>query len=237
MKCPDNLTEVELDMLGSMLAHVQSRVIPNIEALDGFFVALACYTDMVTPSDFLPILQVAKDARDDRVFKTIQDTEIFSGLVYRFRQYVNDCVLSNDLYMPLWLKDRRGRYHGNDWARGFLAGIDLHYDIWAELIADEERGGVMVPIWALAYEHHDDPEQQPFNKPVTEALRQELLFAIAGGIIHMRTYFQDRQLCHKELVRQVCFPSGTFKHHRHKIRHNDPCPCGSGRMFRQCCGT
>lgn len=33
---------------------------------------------------------------------------------------------------------------------------------------DENEGGAMVPIWALAYEHHEDPEMRPYGaRPIS----------------------------------------------------------------------
>ena len=30
--------------------------------------------------------------------------------------------------------------------------------------------------------------------------------------------------------------SGTFRREGKKIGRNDPCPCGSGKKYKQCCG-
>ena len=43
-----------------------------------------------------------------------------------------------EVYVPLLLKDEDGVAHGNDWARGFMRGMHMRHDDWAELVDDEE---------------------------------------------------------------------------------------------------
>ena len=56
--------------------------------------------------------------------------------------------------------------HGNDWARGFMRGMHMRHDGWAELMDDEEHGGCLVPMMMLFHEHDEDPEMRPeANQP------------------------------------------------------------------------
>jgi len=47
----------------------------------------------------------------------------------------------NEVYVPLLLEDEDGTAQGNDWARGFMRGMGMRHDGWAELVNDEEHGG------------------------------------------------------------------------------------------------
>jgi yecA family protein len=54
-------------------------------------------------------------------------------------------------------------------------GTHLHHESWKELFADEEHGGPLVPILALAHEHDPDPEMRPYNgaqKQCAKLIRQ-----------------------------------------------------------------
>jgi len=55
-----------------------------------------------------------------------------------------------------------------DAANEFFSGINLRHDIWSEIINDEENGGSMVPIWALAFEHDPDPKMRQFEEPIDD---------------------------------------------------------------------
>jgi uncharacterized protein len=52
--------------------------------------------------------------------------------------------------LPLLLEDENGMEHGNDWARGFIRGTRLRHDGWAELLADDDHGGCMIPRLMLS---------------------------------------------------------------------------------------
>ena len=81
--------------------------------------------------------------------------------------------------MPLLLEDENGVAHGNDWARGFMRGMHMRHDGWAELMDDEEHGGCLVPMMMLFHEHDEDPEMRP--EPISPEKREEVIKAAHGG--------------------------------------------------------
>jgi uncharacterized protein len=52
------------------------------------------------------------------------------------------------------LNDESGVAPANDWATGFIRGVDMRRDSWRALMRDDDHVGVLIPIMALAYEHH-----------------------------------------------------------------------------------
>jgi hypothetical protein len=75
--------------------------------------------------------------------------------------------------MPYLIEDGEGKIHANDWAKGFLAATHLRFDVWAEIVNDEERSGPFVPMWALAYENSEEPITVKIVTPVGGQKRQE----------------------------------------------------------------
>jgi yecA family protein len=69
------------------------------------------------------------------------------------RDFIAHTLESGDVFTPLLLEDENGTFPANDWATGFLRGLDLRRKEWAPLLEDEEHAGAPVPIFALAYEH------------------------------------------------------------------------------------
>ena len=63
-------------------------------------------------------------------------------------------------------------------------------DGWAELIADEERGGCMVPILMLYHEHDSDPEMR--LAPIGAEQRETVIEHMAAGLIGAYRYFRER---------------------------------------------
>jgi uncharacterized protein len=60
--------------------------------------------------------------------------------------------------VPLLLEGENGVAHGNDWAHGFMRGMGMRHDGWAETVNDEED---LIPMMMLQYEHGEEPEMRP----------------------------------------------------------------------------
>jgi hypothetical protein len=94
--------------------------------------------------------------------------------------------------MPYLIEDGEGKIHANDWAKGFLAATHLRFDVWAEIVNDEERSGPFVPMWALAYENSEEPITVKIVTPVGGQKRQEK--PVIGCFLACSICFADRSL-------------------------------------------
>jgi yecA family protein len=132
----------------------------NLEQLDGFFAALTSGPQIVPPSDYLPVICGDEMVLQDTVNAqpVLQD---FLSLMMRHWNTIADTLHSGEVFLPLLLQDENGITPANDWAIGFLRGMEFHKEEWAALFADENHGGWLVPIFALAHEHDPDPEMRP----------------------------------------------------------------------------
>jgi uncharacterized protein len=121
-------------------------------------------------------------------------------------------------------EDENGELHGNDWAHGFVRGMNMRHDEWAELINDEKYGGSLIPMMVLYHEHDEDPKMRP--EPITPDKREQVIALMAAGLMNAYEYFRKG--------READLPES----HRSttKIGRNDPCPCGSGKKYKKCCG-
>jgi uncharacterized protein len=101
------------------------------------------------------------------------------------------------------------------------------------LLDDENHGGSLVPMMMLAYEHHTDPEMRP--PPISPEKREEILALMAAGVIQIFRYFEPyRELFGQQVLMEGATP---FRRVGPKIGRNDPCPCGSGKKYKACCGN
>ena len=225
----DELSPSELEYLDSLLSQINGGKIPNTESLDGFLAALACCPDLVKPSEYMSVIQSGETDEDDLVFENLDDAQRFMSLVIQHWNYVNSKLNQSIAYLPLILEDEEGHCFDNDWANGFLCGVNLRHEIWSEIINDEYHGGSMVPIWALAYENHPDADMRPFDKPIDEKKREDLIVHAAAGVIRMHDYFVGQR---NEYISE----DKTFVRPHRKVGRNEPCPCGSGKKYKKCCG-
>jgi uncharacterized protein len=227
---PDPLTEAELDRLSSVLARFGDKHSMNLEQLDGFLAALICGPDTVLPSEYLPVIWGDNIVLED-TFGAKTLLQDFLSLIMRHWNVIADTLHSGDVYLPLLLEDENGISHANDWAAGFLRGMELRKKDWADLLNDEQHGGWLVPIFALAHEHNLDAVMRPYKEPVSLERREQLIAGAAAGVRGIYRHFQAKRLIEKEQV-----GSTTVRRVTPKVGRNDPCPCGSGRKFKQCCG-
>jgi uncharacterized protein len=221
------LTDAELDHLSAILDQFGNKRSINLEQLDGFLAALICGPEVVPPSKYLPVIW-----GDQSVFEDTSSAQEFLSLVMRHWNAVADTLNSGELYLPLLLEDQSGISHGNDWANGFMRGMEFGKEDWALLLDDEDHGGSLVAIFASANEHNPDPKMRPYKDPISAELRETLIAGAVAGTTQIYRYFKAQRLLDNDPLGNM----PDFLRTMPKIGRNDPCPCGSGKKFKQCCG-
>ena len=162
---------------------------------------------------------------NEQTFRAQEILQDFLSLVTRHWNAVSQTLRSGNIYTPLLIEDENGVSLGNDWANGFLRGMELRREAWAPLLDDEDRGGSLVAMFALAHEHDPDPELRSYDKPITPELREKLILGVAVGVMQIYRYFETRRL----MPKMPTSMGATYRRGVPKVGRNDPCPCGSGR--------
>jgi uncharacterized protein len=221
------LTDAELDRLGDFLKSCKGGRAMNVEALDGFFSALIAGPETAMPSEYNREV-FGGEMSDACEFGSLDEAREILGLMMRHWNTIAGTLLKGDVYVPLLIQDDNGVAKGNDWARGFMRGMHMRHDGWAELMDDEEHGGCLVPIMMLYHEHDEDPKMRP--KPISPKNREEVIAHMAAGLLGAYRYFRSQP--------QAGASARTSEHRRStpKVGRNDPCPCGSGKKYKKCCG-
>jgi uncharacterized protein len=221
------LTESELDRLERFLDSCNSGNAMNIESVDGFFAALIAGPEIVMPGEYLPVV-FGGDTSGTQMFESLDEANEILGLLMRHWNDIAGILSRGDVHIPLLLEDENGVAHGNDWARGFIQGTRLCHDGWADLLNDDDHGGWMLPMLMLCYEHDEDPTMRP--KPIDPQQREKIIDYMAAGLIAAYRYFRENGK--PNAGTRGASPRNT----NNKIGRNDPCPCGSGKKFKRCCG-
>jgi len=218
----DRFWDSDTEVLGEILDQLEEQGAMTLEELDGFFAALVCGPDMVMPGEYLPIV-VGGDFTNEEIFPNLDAVQLFLDLIRHHWNEVVGSFRAGDIFIPLLLEDEDGRAYGNDWAIGFLRGVDLRRSSWKHFMNDEENVGPLVPIFTLAHELDPDPEMRPFKEPVSDELRERLLAEVSAGVTDIYRYFAPHRQANAMGQR------GTMKAEKQKIGRNDPCYCGSGK--------
>ena len=108
--------------------------------------------------------------------------------------------------------------------------MSLGGEAWKALAMDDDKGEWLLPILVLAHEHDPDADLRP--GPIDTELRLELFTELAACLPELYRHFTTLR---REAV--LSPESRPVRRDGPKIGRNDPCPCGSGRKYKLCCGA
>jgi uncharacterized protein len=222
------LTDAELDRLANVLGTCKGGESMNLEELDGFFAALIAGPESVMPSEYYPEV-FGGEMSETCEFGSLDEANEILRLMMRHWNTIAATLHKSEVYVPLLVEDEDGVAHGNDWARGFMRGMDMRHDGWAKLLDDEEQGGCVIPMMALYHEHDDDPAMRP--EPISPEKREEIIVHMTAGLVGAYRYFRAHRKAHVGTASETEPRRSTSK-----VGRNDPCPCGSGKKYKRCCG-
>lgn len=210
------LTDAERDWLDDFLG--SDELLPeamSLPCLDGFFTALVIGPEMVMPSEYLP--EIWGTAPGTPQFQDSEQAEFVTGLLMRHWHTIAARIETCHPIMPL-IRRHSLAIDVSEWAEGFMCGVALREAAWRTLFRDRQGASIVGLIASLGGEPDDEDAMAP-PKEVTDAAEQlpEMVAAIAG-------FWQARRI-------------NPPPHRASKVGHNDLCPCGSGRKFKQCCGA
>ncbi|OWY39437.1 YecA family protein [Xenophilus sp. AP218F] len=182
-----SLSDQDYQRLADTLARFQPQQAMNLEQLDGFFTALLAGPEAIKPSECLPlILGAAFD--DEAAFPSEKALEKFVKLLTGHWLDVAHALDGGEC-QPWLDADAEGEVRGNDWAEGFMSGMELLNDDWGLLFDDAEHAGCLEPILALAFERHPDPEMRPFVEAVSPEQRQIWLASLSPAVHAIHAFF------------------------------------------------
>lgn len=217
------LTEQELDRLHDALEAGPAAM--NLETLDGYFTALICGPEFVSPNEALQEV-----LGEEFVFDGNEQAGELIGLVMRHWNWVaaelQRTLVEPHVYLPVLLEDETGIARGNDWAQGFMRGVQARPGSWNGLLNDEQEGGVLVPMMMLVHEHDPDPEMRP--PAIDSEKREDVITTMIAGATRCYRYY--------ELARRAGGAGhAPLRRQGPKVGRNEQCPCGSGRKYKHCC--
>ena len=221
---PAPLSETELDRLQELLGDCPSAM--NLEKMDGFFCALIAGPDAVLPGEYLP--EVLGDT-EHASFENLEEANEMLSLVMRHWNEIAGTLAKGDVHWPLLLEGGDGVARGNDWAFGFMEGVRLRDEGWKALFDDDDHAVCLVPALMLYHEYDEDPETRT-KPPITPKQREKVIAEMAAGVTFAYRYFREASKGGARI------PSAMPRQSRRKIGRNEPCPCGSGKKYKRCCG-
>ena len=235
-----SFTETHASLLRTFLSSPQRpKDTLTYPQLAGFLFSMANAPELIPPSEWLPIVFNDQDARYETRSEAEEVTQAMMALY-------NNCVrgrVKKKVSLPPGCEIRPQPMDnlGDDaplsqWARGFMAGHTYLEDIWIDYTPDEldeEFGAILMVLTffaspALADAFHKEGK----GKTSLEQLADTVVMIFPDALseyAHLGwSIFQARREA-GDLDPEMSA--------RPKTSRNDPCPCGSGKKFKKCCGA
>ncbi|MNF63107.1 hypothetical protein D3C84_448000 [compost metagenome] len=215
------LSDEEFDELEALLERYGSEnSIASMSMLDGFLTAVVSGPHLIMPSSWLPAIWGGE--QDQPEWQSQAELKRFIDLVmHHYNDITTTLTYSAKDYFPVAPDfERHGEWVPliHDWCSGYLGGIELAP--WSTLPAPEAAALAMIakPL-----------ETMPTSlEALSNAHLQEQATKARFAARTLHAYFlaqrsKDRPVRHQPMVAPI------------KIGRNEPCPCGSGKKYKQCC--
>ncbi|MFS0851411.1 UPF0149 family protein [Novosphingobium panipatense] len=192
--------------------------------LDGYLAGILVSPDLVPPGVWLKHIWAGDDGAGLPHFEKMEDFQHIIDLIMRHYNDVLASLAQPGCYEPLFDIDTRN----NDvlwelWVEGFMKAMDLAPDGW-ERIAVSGDAGCKAALKGMAKLHAIANGEAQLSHVKVEQWTGEApdLIPIWVETLHAWRLEND--------------PSRPSSPRHGKVGRNDPCPCGSGKKYKKCCG-
>ncbi|MDQ3511332.1 MAG: UPF0149 family protein [Pseudomonadota bacterium] len=233
---PTPLDDARIELLAGLL---EQRAVPfkgfNLEALDGYLSALVVAPDLVLPSEWQPPVWGTPPR-----WEGIEEAAEVHNLLMGHWNMVMERVRFGDEDLPdhlaplLWLpedieadgEDEAELDVGRDWALGFFSGVELREAAWDQWLDENEW---IEEIFSLLDQLAsgevlaEDPSAP--TTPISYRERLEIVASLPGMLADLN-HHRIACMTPREPLRRADTPE-----------RNAPCPCGSGKKYKKCCGA
>jgi uncharacterized protein len=234
MKATTSLDDAQIERLAELL---DQRAVPfkglNLEALDGYLSAIALSPETIAFEDWEPAVWGSPPRwADDEEARDVRQLLATHAAMAAQRVRHGDDDLPDSLAPLLWLPENLEEVDddeldvGHDWAAGFFAGVELREAAWEKWLDGHdwiEEIFDLLDRLASGEIVAEDPTED--GTPITYKDRLEIIGGLPGMLNDLHQH-RIHALTPREPIRRAETPD-----------RNAPCPCGSGKKFKKCCGA
>ncbi len=224
---PSNFPEHD-DDLEALEEYLLSPDVPEetmlLSELDGYLTAIAVSPQVIPPEEWLP--EIWGGEIPPLALRT--DTNWVVGAITGHFDAVRRVLAENPEHLePIFVDDTDGSLLPEIWAEGFMRGVQLRRQDWEPLFAGEGWQH-LAPIGIFA----ETPDGSPpliRSEKRREEIRENAPALFAACVAGLLGFWEAAR-------GQGGAPSGA-RRTAARISRNAPCPCGSGKKYKRCCGA
>jgi uncharacterized protein len=192
-----------------------------LSELDGFLAGVIVCPDLIMPSEWLPVVW----GEDGLEFDDERQAQVIVGLIMG---HYNDIIhrLDRGQYRPVYDIDIDDSILWETWIEGFVMAMRLRPEAWLAWAQSDDANlqrawFVLGRLGELATTSPGDVEPMDID---------EELDGLAPDLIPDAV-----ETLNRGRLAQAKPSAPSANQDRPKVGRNDPCPCGSGKKFKNCC--
>jgi uncharacterized protein len=217
----------------------------NIEELHGFLFGLAITPELINPGEWLPVVfgEEMMEFEDEE-----EAGEMMAPLFLVCNRFYEEHH-KGKLFLPFSIGDLEtgDLTRISDWAHGLYQAMALRPETWTtdRKVSDEEKltedeqelvssCGIIIGV-ADPDKIPEIFEKEDFDPEANEEdlhLEATLFALLPSAVATLQSHAKQKGEKHQAFMSLLHQPANSTL----KIGRNEPCPCGSGKKFKKCCG-
>ncbi|MCC6772468.1 MAG: UPF0149 family protein [Gemmatimonadaceae bacterium] len=231
------LSEDEVQDLDTFLLNAEGvEEAMDLSTLDGFLTAIVCGPKTVLPSEWLRWVWDMERGEDTPVFRDQAQAQRIVALIVRHMNNIARTLQESPQdYEPLLLENPND---GDpipiidEWCTGFMKGVHLDPEGWLPVTVGQ-------PGWMSTLMLYGTEEGWDVLKARRASLdvHKELANGLADTVRKIHAFWLDERRCRIETGEAPGVLRREPARSAPKVGRNEPCPCGSGKKYKQCHGN
>ncbi len=186
--------------------------------LDGFLTGIAIGPELVKPSEWLPVVW----GHGEPEFESEEEAQrVLNSIFGRYNEILQLLQHAPGHYQPVFWQAKDGGLIADDWAEGFMDAVRMRPRAWAPLFDSESDWELIAPIIVHCLDEEGKPFLNADGEKFTAVLREAAEY-IAPSVVDIDRYWKS---------------GGKTSERQQKVGRNEPCPCGSAKKYKRCCGA
>lgn len=223
MSCSDQ----DLDRLDKLLSALPQENFPmTLSEFDGYVTGILACPDLVPPSEWLPHVWGETGEADFPDLTTAEET--ISAVMAHYNSVASEMTKSPWIEPIYEVDPNSDETLWEPWVDGFTRALRLGPEAWQTVLeqADDEARSSLIFLFAL----------QDINEGISKFTDEEIdEIDLQAPDLIPNCVAAILLASRPELAKGA----GNVSHGpilSKRPSRNDPCPCGSGRKYKQCCG-
>lgn len=185
------LSQEELNELEGFLSSDKTpeECMPSLEMIDGYMTALVIGPEMVPQFRWIQYM-IDPENKQEKIFETPEQEAAITALLLRHAGAIAEQFESNpEEFLPIYEMFGYGEEEEREiaieeWALGFILGMELSHEAWEPLFANENTAMLAGPLFILGRVSED-------YETMSQEERDEITAMLDESIIGMHAFWQQ----------------------------------------------